>query len=131
MADKIVFSNNQEVFNDNSIEEAIEACEADENGLVTIWQGEATKPPISRFIDAGTIIEQMAERAMDEFSDYAECWLEHVPKEQIEELDNELSKILEQWAAKHEQQPNFYSVNNIKEISIRFLDDKGNWERVE
>ena len=87
---------------------------------------EKTQPSHSRFIDAKDIINQMQERAYDEFSEWSEDYL--IDIEFNDEKIKSLNSLLEKWLDENATQPIFWQAGkNIKTIVVdkELLDKHG------
>lgn len=69
-------------------------------------------------IDADSLLEQLSNDVYDEVGEVAEDYLTDVPVEAINELEESLNKVFEEWADKHKMHPTFYKVTDIQFISI-------------
>lgn len=85
----------------------------DDETRLTIFVGEGIRPTHKQFIILVDICEEMQNRAYDEFDEYSEGYLVEVTKEQEEELNN----LIADWFDKNVKKPNFYHIENAKEIS--------------
>lgn len=85
----------------------------DDKTRLTVFVGEAIKPTHKQFIERIDICEEMQNNAYDEFDEYADGYLDEITKEQEEELIN----LIADWFDKNAHKPNFYHVENTKEIS--------------
>lgn len=125
MADRIVWSKDDESFNSDSLGDLIR----DYDLVVgdTVYTGIAYHPSPSMFIDADDVIEYAQERAYDEFSDYAENYLNSVTDEEKKKLDD----FLADWM-KRNSDITFYSVKNITKhiITAAEIEDAARAERI-
>lgn len=62
-------------------------------------------------IDAEEVLERIGENAYDK-SEYAEDYLCNLPKSEIDELQEMLDKVLEEWLTKTNNQPTFFNISN-------------------
>lgn len=69
-------------------------------------------------VDAGTILEQIAENIYDEVGEVADDYLRHVKKEDEEILDKRLNKVIKDWMIEFMYMPDFYKVTNIELIKV-------------
>jgi len=81
----------------------------------TVWTGEMVEPALAP--NAECLIEQMANDATDDGGDAADDYLSHIPKEAKEELQSELQALWDRWEAKHNLDPDWFTVVNIQEHS--------------
>lgn len=124
MSKNIVYSNDGENFScgdDIGMVADQIACDIEDlkiGSILTLYSGESSKPLASRFMIS--ISEILNEQAIgSDFSEWVEdCWPEST-KEQDEEIDTAVSKLVDEWATKHGFQPQFFEVNNIKEMKVK------------
>ena len=76
--------------------------------------GEKWKPEI----DGEGIIDMLQDSAYDAGGEFAEDYLRGVTREESDELTEALTKTFNAWAAKHEYEPNFYPVEDVKEYKL-------------
>lgn len=76
--------------------------------------GEKWKPTI----DGESIIDMLRDEAYEEGGEYAEDYLEDVPKEQRDELTEILTLAFTVWAKEHGYEPNFFPIENVKEYKL-------------
>ena len=70
------------------------------------------------YIDSDSIIERLGMAADDEVGEVAEDWLTDVTKEQSEELEAEVLKVVNAWLDKHHLNPTFYKIEPIRYVTI-------------
>jgi hypothetical protein len=70
----------------------------------------------SPYIDGEDVIDTVRDRAYDFGGEYAEDYLSGVKREVEQELSEQLTKVFNEWAIKHSQQPSFYNIHKTKEI---------------
>lgn len=101
-----------EDFNYESLGELIDAhSDLLEVGQV-VYYGTLETPSAGEFLNVDSIIEQMGERAWDEYGEYADGYPD-LNKDAIKELD----EFLIAWGNKY-CPPTFHSVENIKEYTL-------------
>lgn len=111
MSDKIVWAHDEENYSSDSLHDLIRDYDLVVGAKV--HHGVAYHPSTSMFVDADDVIEYAQERAYDEFSDYAECFLDGVTDEEKKKLDDFLSEWLER-----NSQITFYSVRDTNEYIV-------------
>lgn len=128
MAKELSYSINGERYCDlESIKDNI-ASNNQVGDVLTIFIGENEDiPSASDFVP--DVVELMGEAAGDEYGECAEDYVD-CTKEQGEELQSAILKLVDEWADKHKLQPRFWNVGNTKEVAIRVTDKEGNWEEV-
>lgn len=68
------------------------------------------------YIDTEWLLERIGENGYDSGGEYAVGYLEDVTKEQENELDDELNKVLKMWIEKHKLQANFGTISDDEVI---------------
>ena len=122
-----VYSDDNEFFNYDSLGDALDCVDTGET--VTIYKGVKVPLLASRFFNADTIIENMAESAYEDYYELAEHWgIEEVDNETSKELEKQLEQVIDAWADKHNLQPTWYAVKDVQELKIRVLNDDGDYE---
>ena len=82
----------------------------------TIWTGKCVTP--DRTPDADALIEQVALHATEETGDWSEGYLEHIPREAIEDLQQQLQSLWDAWEEKHGLAPTWYNIEFTEEHRI-------------
>ena len=111
MSDKIVWSHDEENYSSDSLHDLIRDYDLVSGAKVNF--GVAHHPSPSMFVGADDVIECAQERAYDEFSDYAECFLDGVTDEEKKKLDD----LLKEWLERNST-ITFYSVRDTTEYLI-------------
>ncbi|MDX9744230.1 MAG: hypothetical protein RBT59_10455 [Arcobacteraceae bacterium] len=106
----LYYSLDEEEYHD--IDYIAEQLKEDKERL-TVFVGEAIKPTHKQFIVAIDICEEMQNKAYDEFDEYSEGYLVEITKEQEEELNN----LIAIWFNQNAKEPNFYRIENAKQIT--------------
>lgn len=70
------------------------------------------------YVDVDAILERLGMDADDEVGEVAEDWLTNVTKEQSEELEAEILKVVKAWLDKHRHNPTFYKIEPMHYITI-------------
>jgi hypothetical protein len=111
-----VYSRNEEVFHDDYHELLVD-MDSDGNLVAgnVIWEGEKVQREASFYFRGGvdTIIEGLRDQAWEEAGEFAETWLENVPKEKLAELGDVISKWLDA-----NLPVNFWTVDKVKKIEL-------------
>jgi len=81
---------------------------------VEIWEANAKRFKHSDFINSRYIIESIKERAYDECGEVAEDYLSDLTKDQINDLQDHISK----WFEKNAGNIEFYGVENEHKIEV-------------
>lgn len=143
---KYSYSDNEEMFYGmaDTREQAIAEAVDNYPDTETICIGEAKKKTIGEYFDrydTESLLERLAESANEECGEVAEDWLEgphcpqvprDMPKEEkdmiqqawknrkrdyLESLTVKIRAALEEWATENDEQPGFWHVDNIEELS--------------
>jgi len=122
-----VYSANGEDFCSQDISGCIDSIEINIGQTITLWEGEEYKPEAADFLPR-SILEQMCENAYELHGEYSEDWPDCNASESS--LDEYLIKATNDWADKHNQQPCFYGVKNLKMFKIRITSLDGDYEVV-
>ena len=67
---------------------------------------------------AKTILREMAWQAHDEVGASASNYLHQLPREQVQELDRAIEKVLYEWLRTHELLPSYFKVEGISEHAV-------------
>lgn len=104
-------------FSHDSIDECLEeAREENDENHKRVYIGIVTEVDIR--VDADDVIENIQNRVYSEHGEVAEEYLDNVSKEQLNELDEALNKVFNDWKDKHKFEPNFFTVEEIKEYDL-------------
>lgn len=112
---RICYSHNNELFNDDISFVLDEFADTKEIGEeVTYWQGETSPYTHASFLDIEHLVEDMKERAWDEaYEDLAEAYLDDI----TDKHKRELTALILDYLNTHLDQPTFYGVKNVEEIT--------------
>jgi len=128
---KKCYSTNNEDFTytdcDAAIQSALDDPEIKVGDVVTIYEGDSIEHKAGDFA-AFWPIDKLKENANEECGEYSESWLTHCTKEQEGDLEDRIKAVVNQWADDYALHPNFYGVENIKEIKVELLDEDGNYK---
>ena len=101
----------------DSIDECIENAKMDydiEAGD-TIFVGEVE--PYEIYVYADNILEELEELAYEECEE-ANWEPTRIDQKEIDALSDKLTEIVKEWLKEHHCMPNFYTIENIREIQI-------------
>ena len=105
---------------DDTTEEDFSEC-----GYITIYKGVQKPQSFTSYFNVDHLIESINERAYDECGDFAEDYLQKLPQDVIDDLENVVCK----WAEKHDLEPIWFMVEDIVEVKVFPVDkediDKG------
>lgn len=96
-------------FEDIPIEESKNLTE------LTLYKGKLIKQEFESFLSTSSIIEQLQDSAYEDCGECAETWLNKVSEEQ----ENELADVICKWAEKNGLAPDFFLVEDIKEVKFK------------
>lgn len=132
MSDKKCYSTNNEDFNysemDDAISDAIDDPTINVGDIVTVYEGDAVMWKAGEF--TGFMLDAISNCAADEAGEYSDDW-PNCTKEQEADLDKRIADVVNQWANDHGLQPNFYRVQNVKEIQAKFIGGDDGYELLE
>jgi len=118
---EFIYSINNEEFRYGSWEEALEYAWDDsvdsDIDVFTIYEGEIKTAKASNYAP-GWPAEGLGEAAYDEVGDASEDWPGET-KEQGADLESIIKKAVDEWADKHDLQPKFGLVKNVKTRNYR------------
>lgn len=121
------YSTNEEVFDHRDMEDAVRevfdyvgAKAGDER---VIFEGMAKKLTAGDF--APDIVDQLSEAAYCECEEFSEGWLEDLTPDERSDLAARVKATVNAWADDHAKHPQFFTVENVREIKVRLLSDEG------
>lgn len=94
----------------------------------TIYEGTAKKLTAGSFVPC--IEDDLINSAFDEVGEFADGWLEGLTPDQRGDLADRVKAAVNSWADDHGLQPTFFTVENVREIKVRLLDNDDNFEEV-
>ena len=71
------------------------------------------------YIDGDLVIEALQEQAYDELGEVSEDWLDNITREQREDLNNRLLKVVLEWLKDCKEEPSFYKVEPFDELTLQ------------
>lgn len=123
------YSLNNEEFNYTELEDAIrdkfDDLSIKVGDVVTIYEGDAILWKAGDFAD-GFPLDTLSNHAYDEAGEYADEW-PNCTKEQEADLTQRLKDVVNQWADDHGLQPQFYHVENVKELRFVMTSETGDY----
>lgn len=114
---KWFFSKDNELFNSDlydTKEEAIEAAKRE--GFTSFYVVRTNE--VHPYIDAELAIERAAESIYDVVGEVAEDYLMYLPKEELEDLQESINAVFNQWLTKYNNHPTFYMVEEVEPIKL-------------
>lgn len=97
-----------------AVVEAISRMEEDDNDCAVVGVGEEVCLIVP---DADDVIERICSAAYDECGELADDFLDDVTKDQKEELDAAIERVVGEWMTKHDLWPNFFKVTETRELT--------------
>lgn len=85
---------------------------------VKVYVGECEfhKPCFSSYCD---IIENLEEQAFDrDFGEYVDGWLDSATSEQVQELEDAVDAVINEWLKKNKLEPSFFLVRAYEEVEV-------------
>ena len=131
---KTYYSTNEENYPHSDIDDAVDdllgSGNAEVGDKVTIYKGEGESKKASAYYWADTI-ENMLENGYEEAGEYADYWsLDQATSEQKTELEDEIKKVIDIWADKHNMHPRFYNIENQEKILVEILNESCDYKVV-
>lgn len=80
-------------------------------GYIEIYQ--------TNYVNGDLIIEHLQQNAYDEVGEVAECWLDDISREQREDLNDRLEKVVLEWLKDCKQEPTFYKILPFAELTLQ------------
>lgn len=122
------YSINEEEFNYESEEAAVEKIwnngDHKAGDTATIFAGDTVPRSASDFVPS--LADLMVEQAYDQHGEYSDTW--EFSRAEEDDLQEVVAKAVDEWADKNNMQPRFWSIENIRQIKIRFINDDGEYE---
>ncbi len=87
--------------------------------VVNVWRGESVPITAQELFDAGDALDMMRDRGYERGGDFAEDYLDDLPKTAAEELD----AFLAGWFDKYKMHPRFYSVEKQVKMAAKLTED--------
>ena len=113
MANKVYSADEEEFVDyDTALFRATADPEIKPGDTVTLVEGDEVPADHSQFVNGDRLIEELQERAYDEYGEYAEDYLVDVGDVA------ELEALIVGWLNEHAKPPTFYRVDNMREISV-------------
>ena len=115
------FSNDEETFNYDSVDEAVEALISESSDIkvgdfVSVYSGESESVSVKAYVP--DVMELIGEMAYDDMGEFADSF-----PDSSREVDKEIQDAVESLVAdlfdKHKLNPSFYKVKNQKCIEVR------------
>ena len=126
-----VYSYNGEVYLYDSIDELLDSEYGIETGdIVTIYEAVPIYHKAQDYFRVD-VIGDMQDSAYEETCGFADSWLESVTKEQVQELEDHIKKVISEWADKHKLHPNFFTITGDRTIKIKKINDNNDYEVIE
>lgn len=72
-----------------------------------------------KYVNSDQIIEYLQQDAFDEVGETAEDWLNYITKEQREDLESRVTKVVLQWLKDCKEEPTFYKVLPFDDLSLQ------------
>jgi len=120
----IAFSHNDEEYRDEGDETregAVLRC-IDEDNLEVgshVWTAIPKPTDPKRFLPGvERLLEGISERAYDECGECAESWLENLPKEKLQDLEETLHGAILAWMERNNELPYFWNVEQVQKHEV-------------
>jgi len=93
----------------------------------TFGEADSRYHTISDFFNLDCLFEDAQQRASDECGEWVDGWLDNIKLEDRIAL----TQMIESWARISGNQPKFYSVENVRHITVEILNEDGDYKIVE
>lgn len=100
---------------ESAFNDALDGGDFNEGDWVNISTGDIFEPPHTFFFSGWEMIEQAQERAVDNFGEHGDGYLDSMTSEDAQELE----ELVAGWAEKKHGKVNFYHVNNAVQEKMR------------
>lgn len=103
----------------DSVRECIE--EAEREGYQetdTLALGYAVPYEVN-YVNSDMIIEYLQQDAYDEVGDVSDDWLDYIVREQREDLEDRVLKVVKEWLKDCREEPTFYKVEVFDELTLK------------
>lgn len=118
------FSTNEEEYRDErdeTREDAVLRCIDEENLEIgqRCWTAIPKTPDVSRFLpNIDRMLEEINEQAYEECGECAEDWLDNLPKEKTQDLEQTVHAAILNWMERHNELPSFWTVEQVQEHEV-------------
>jgi hypothetical protein len=126
------YSNDGVEFNHDTIDEALadllDTTPQQPGAVISLWEGERVTPLASQYLpDVSRLLDWLSDEAYSAAPDYDFDWPKCTDGQKTE-LGEQLKALVDRWADKHNLQPPFGHVENIKTRTIKLLNGKSDYE---
>lgn len=114
MSDLLYYSIDEETYySRDCVADMLENGDTDE--VDCVYVGEKVEFKHKDFIFATDVLCEARERAYDKVSEWCEGYLDAIPKEKLEQLN----ELILKWFNENVEQPTFFTVKNVKRITVK------------
>ncbi len=113
MSDLFYSIDEETYYSRDCVADMLEDGETDE--IDYVYVGEKVEFKHKDFIFATDILCEAKERAYDKVSEWCEGYLDSIPKEKLEQLN----ELVLKWFNENVEQPTFFTVKNVKRIIVK------------
>lgn len=128
-----MYSINGEDFNYTQIDYAVEDVFYDKEvavgATITVYEGTVVNFKAGKFAPS-FVLDELNSAACDDCGDDAVGEWPDCEKAVEVDLEEMVAAAIDAWADRHNLQPTFGGIENVKELSVRKLSDDGNFEVV-
>ena len=103
----------------DSVKECIEEARLEDYKDTDTFALGYIEPYQTNYVNGDLIIEHLQQNAYDEVGEVAECWLDDISREQREDLNDRLKKVVSEWLKDCKQEPTFYKVLPFDELTLQ------------
>ena len=110
----------------DSVKECVEEARSEGYEDTDTFAVGYVEPYEVNYINGDLILDDLQEQAFDAVGEVAEDWLAYITKEQTEDLNNRLLKVVREWIKDCNEEPTFYKVLPFDELTLSEAEKKYN-----
>ena len=103
----------------DSVKECVEEARLEDYEDTDTFALGYIEPYQTNYVNGDLIIEYLQQDAYDEVGEAAECWLDDISREQREDLNDRLKKVVLEWLKDCKEEPTFYKVLPFAELTLQ------------
>lgn len=88
-----------------------------EDDMESVFVGDTIKVTHKRFTDCLDVIDMLSNEVYENFSEYSDVYISEL-EEKGKNHSKNINKLIEEYLNKNVNQPTFYNIEDIKEISV-------------
>lgn len=103
----------------NSVKECVEEARLEDYKDTDAFAIGYVEPYQVDYVNSDMIIEYLQENAYDEIGEVSEGWLDSITREQREDLESKVLKVVLEWLKDCKEEPTFYKVLPFDELTLK------------